>query len=184
MFGFRTIALVTGLTLGVAPFMSIASAEAGGRHHKRGHYTPPVSYVGWSSYNTYNPNYSYSRYNRYDRYRHSRGISKTGAAILGVGVGLLVASAIDNKARRIEEQNYRTRAPYPAPVVYAQTLSTPQMAPQMSAPQAQESACLQTREYQTTIIVGGAERHAYGTACLMPDGSWMMGQATPEPIFD
>ena len=28
------------------------------------------------------------------------------------------------------------------------------------------------REYQQTIIVGGQEQSAYGTACQQPDGSW------------
>jgi hypothetical protein len=34
------------------------------------------------------------------------------------------------------------------------------------------SSCLQEREYQTTVIVGGRNVDAYGTACLQPDGSW------------
>jgi len=37
------------------------------------------------------------------------------------------------------------------------------------------SSCLQEREYQTTVIVGGNEVDAYGTACLQPDGSWNRG---------
>lgn len=28
------------------------------------------------------------------------------------------------------------------------------------------------REYQQTVIIGGEERQAYGTACRQPDGSW------------
>ncbi len=28
------------------------------------------------------------------------------------------------------------------------------------------------REFQTTIVVGGREEDAYGTACQQPDGSW------------
>jgi hypothetical protein len=32
--------------------------------------------------------------------------------------------------------------------------------------------CLQAREYQTTVVVGGKNVPAYGTACLQPDGSW------------
>lgn len=28
------------------------------------------------------------------------------------------------------------------------------------------------REYQTTVMVGGAPQPAYGTACRMPDGTW------------
>jgi len=39
-------------------------------------------------------------------------------------------------------------------------------------------SCLQEREYQTTVIVGGREVDAYGTACLQPDGSWTRRPAT------
>lgn len=28
------------------------------------------------------------------------------------------------------------------------------------------------REYQQTVIIGGREQEAYGTACRQPDGSW------------
>jgi hypothetical protein len=43
------------------------------------------------------------------------------------------------------------------------------------------SSCLQEREYQTTVIVGGREVEAYGTACLQPDGSWLRGPAKLVP---
>jgi len=33
----------------------------------------------------------------------------------------------------------------------------------------QEEYC---REYQQTIVIGGKEEKAYGTACRQPDGSW------------
>lgn len=39
------------------------------------------------------------------------------------------------------------------------------------------STCLQEREYQTTVIVGGRAVDAYGTACLKPDGSWTRSPA-------
>lgn len=39
------------------------------------------------------------------------------------------------------------------------------------------STCLQEREYQTTVIVGGRAVDAYGTACLQPDGSWTRSPA-------
>ena len=32
------------------------------------------------------------------------------------------------------------------------------------------------REYQTTVIIDGREQRAYGTACLMPDGSWQRAE--------
>ena len=37
--------------------------------------------------------------------------------------------------------------------------------------------CLQQREYQTKIMVGGKQVNGYGTACLQPDGSWRYGTA-------
>ena len=30
----------------------------------------------------------------------------------------------------------------------------------------------QCREYHHTVVIGGREEEAYGTACLQPDGSW------------
>lgn len=44
-------------------------------------------------------------------------------------------------------------------------------------------SCLQTREYQTTVIVGGQEVDAYGTACLQPDGAWSRGPAKLPPQY-
>ncbi len=41
--------------------------------------------------------------------------------------------------------------------------------------------CLQEREYQTTVVIGGKEVAAYGTACLQPDGSWRRGAAKLVP---
>ena len=41
-------------------------------------------------------------------------------------------------------------------------------------------SCLQTREYQTHINIGGHRVPGYGTACLQADGSWKEGPAQPE----
>ena len=40
-----------------------------------------------------------------------------------------------------------------------------------------DHTCLQEREYQTRVLIGGKEVDAYGTACLQPDGSWRRGPA-------
>ena len=32
------------------------------------------------------------------------------------------------------------------------------------------------REYQTSVVIGGASRPAYGTACQQPDGTWRVVQ--------
>jgi len=41
-----------------------------------------------------------------------------------------------------------------------------------AAPRPSAADCLQVREYQTEIVVGGRTVPAYGDACLQPDGSW------------
>ncbi|MDG1859196.1 MAG: hypothetical protein P8I94_08835 [Emcibacteraceae bacterium] len=46
-----------------------------------------------------------------------------------------------------------------------------------------DNNCLQTREYTTTIEIGGEAVPAYGQACLQPDGSWMFGQPVAVPSF-
>ena len=51
----------------------------------------------------------------------------------------------------------------------------PPPAPAQAAPTAYrpaDASCLQVREYQTEIVVGGKSVPAYGSACLQPDGSW------------
>lgn len=56
---------------------------------------------------------------------------------------------------------------------------TPPSQPHYQSYQSYEpaSTCLQEREYQMRVIVGGKESQAYGTACLQPDGSWYRGPA-------
>lgn len=60
-----------------------------------------------------------------------------------------------------------------------QTYSEPSYTPPETRyqPVAPDPTCLQEREYQMTVIVGGKEAQAYGTACLQPDGSWYRGPA-------
>jgi hypothetical protein len=57
---------------------------------------------------------------------------------------------------------------------YPQTSTPP---PASGSYQYSGNSCLQEREYQTTVIVGGKEVNAYGTACLQPDGSWSRSPA-------
>ncbi len=43
------------------------------------------------------------------------------------------------------------------------------------------ASCLQQREYQTIVTVGGHDVDAYGTACPQADGSWLRGPAKLPP---
>jgi surface antigen len=156
----------------------MASAEAGGFHHRGYHYHRPPAY-------------------RYHDHHH--GGNALAAGVLGGIVGLVVGSAITSNQNsgpdrvvvreRVVEAPPTWRNPdvydrdygygnygsdsgwyQPVPVAQQQTVSV------------QDSAsCLQTREYQTHITVGGKDVEAYGTACLQPDGAWKFGAPTPEP---
>ncbi|MBT5072499.1 MAG: hypothetical protein HOJ34_00090 [Kordiimonadaceae bacterium] len=52
-----------------------------------------------------------------------------------------------------------------------------------AAAQQQDQNCLQSREYTTTIEIGGESVPAYGQACLQPDGSWKFGDPVAVPSF-
>jgi len=69
------------------------------------------------------------------------------------------------------------RPTYVAPQSYQPVTVYPSTSTVTYAPTPQGSACLQEREYQTKVIVGGRQVDAYGTACLQPDGSWSRGPA-------
>lgn len=90
----------------------------------------------------------------------------------------------------------RTRVVYverPAAPVYAQPQqpyygqqqqpAQPQYNYQPQQTAAQNSSCLQSREYQTTIEIGGESVPAYGQACLQQDGSWKFGDPIAAPSF-
>ena len=125
------------------------------RQHKRNHYS----------------NYRYKQYNRYKHYnRHSyyyKDDDSDEKLLVGLLVGGLIGYAINDA-----QDNDRDYDRYPP--------AQPAPAPQASVYTAEargRDTCLQEREYQTRVIVGGREVDAYGTACLQPDGSWTRGPA-------
>jgi len=89
--------------------------------------------------------------------------------LIGLLVGGLVGYAIGNQPPAPDYGGtlYSPATPQPQVEVYP--------APQYSY--GAGSTCLQEREYQTKVIVGGKQVDAYGTACLQPDGSWRRGPA-------
>lgn len=101
-------------------------------------------------------------YPRYDNHWHRRYNSNDDEKLI---YGLLVGGLFGYVIGNAQQQAPSYSAPaYVAPV-------TPSPAPEPA------STCLQEREYQMTVIVGGKEAQAYGTACLQPDGSWYRGPA-------
>jgi len=141
-------------------------AERSTRRERREHrssyyYGGGVRYPSWDRHHN-------RRHYGYRQGRHHRD----GNLALGIGLGLLTYQLIRSAEPRHQHtyvQQYTQPAP-PNTVVY------------VNRPQTQ-SSCLQEREYQTVVVIGGQERNAYGTACLQPDGSWKQGPAIVEPVF-
>jgi len=113
---------------------------------------------------------------------HHRGGGDAAHVLLGVGAGLLLYHSLDRAHERNRSHISRDR-------IYRQA-EPPRYAPRPSGNAAVPSgsavatSCMQTREYTTTITFDGREVDAYGTACLQPDGSWVMGAPQQVPDFD
>ncbi len=140
-----------------------------------------------SRYRHYNYNRHYDNdrryaHRRYDnrRYRHYRyggyHRGRHGNVALGILTGGLLFYALTSNNRRY--YNNRTIYVRERPI-YVQPTTRRWIA--RPRPRYAANSCLQTREYQTTITIGGQNVPAYGQSCLQPDGTWKLGPATPEP---
>ncbi len=136
-----------------------AGAWAGGDRHYRGD----------RDYGHSRGGHSYSHKHHHDRYparhhsrpkRHHR--SNDDELLIGLLVGGLVGYAVGNTQNQVDRYDVPRREPYPT-TRYDEVY--------------QHDTCLQEREYQTRVMVGGKQVEAYGTACLQPDGSWRRGPA-------
>jgi len=131
------------------------------------HYAGPGHYYP-RHYPQYNPAYGCSNcgkkhhHNNHDHDNDKLWIGLLGGGILGYGLGVY------QNSHSAEPDQYQqvANAP-PPPPEYANT--------------APANTCLQQREYNTKIMVGGKQVDGYGTACLQSDGSWRYGAAQPEP---
>jgi len=145
--------------LSAALLAGVTSAWAGGsRHHGHHHGHSRVSWgvsIGYPApwWPAYRPAYGYYPARGYGPgYAGSIGIGYgSGGHHSSWGVGLTLPLYLGPRY-----------APPPAAVL----TSTQPAANQPTAD------CLQVREYQTEIVVGGRTVPAYGDACLQPDGSW------------
>jgi len=135
------------------------SAWAGGsRHHRHYHGHSAVSWgvnIGYPApwWPAYRPAYGY-----YPAWGYAPGY----AGSIGIGYGS--GGYHDSWGIGLTLPLYL--GPRYAPPPAAVATSTRPVANQAQAD------CLQVREYQTEIVVGGRTVPAYGDACLQPDGSW------------
>jgi hypothetical protein len=165
MYTFRR-AFIIGALMVAAFLTGIGSAWAGGyRHHGPHHGYHAHSRFSFGLNYAYPPPYwrSHAYYPAYrPYYAPAYGPGWGGGAIsLGYGsgghhgswgVGLTLPLSFGPRY-----------APPPAPVAVPSVPSTAQQG---------SGECLQVREYQTEIVIGGKTVPAYGDACLQPDGSW------------
>lgn len=89
--------------------------------------------------------------------------------LIGLLVGGIAGYAIRNAHRK---NTYNTALGYPP-------TQAPAVHPAGGYPYSVDT-CLQEREYQTTVVVGGKNVPADVRACLQPDVSWRHGPATPD----
>jgi hypothetical protein len=66
---------------------------------------------------------------------------------------------------------------YPAPPpVYAAPVVNQPVDATATSPTFRDNSGRYCREFQSKVVVGGALRDSYGTACQQPDGSWQIVQ--------
>ncbi len=157
------------------------NAHNSSNHHNynRGHRSYNRGHSGYYYGNNYRRHHSYSYYPsfyyggyygghyRNHRGHHSNAGTYASLALLGATLGFIIHKSSKNRYQDdgySRQQNYVPRQPYQGG---------------NSSPQSQGgfdfSQCRDTRDYETTILIDGQEQVAYGTACMIEDGSWVAG---------
>jgi surface antigen len=116
------------------------------------------------------------------RYHH-HGHGDTGAAL---AAGLIFGAALGyalNDHRRDYRYDAYAYDPYYERRHHRLRYAPPRVVYAPATPAWSGGTCLQQREYQTRVTVGGREVEAYGPACLQPDGSWVRGPARLVPNY-
>lgn len=130
--------------------------------------------VGFVGVNRFN-NRGFVNNRNFNNFNRRNGLNGTGAAVLGVGAGLVTLALLNQSRQNQQPQTVIVQNTQPVNAV-------PQGNFNQNIAYNQASTCLQVREYQTTVIVGGTPQNAYGSACLQQDGSWLQGPAAASPF--
>ncbi|MGF1605485.1 MAG: hypothetical protein ACFB22_04035 [Rhodothalassiaceae bacterium] len=189
-------ALVGLMAMALVPLSVAAPAQAGGVkvYHGGVHVGGGVRFG--HRHRFHRPYWRHHR--RHFGYRYGRGFrhypygyrprgSRAGAVLFGLGAGILASEAI-RQSRQPDRVIIQERVVAPTDRSVFRSAPRPQpqdwqepVAPPRHEPGFAPGECLQIREYQTVVIVGGEEVDAYGDACLQPDGSWLRGPAKIDP---
>lgn len=178
----KTVKSIIISTVTAACLTLAGTANAGSSHnrgHGGGHSSAGHSYSYGGGHSSYGGH----------RSRHHGG---HGAAygLLGFGLGLMLYSAASQPRRGYS--TYGSTPYYGSDYGYERRRAEPyryEPAPVRTnvvnpLDTNASSSCLQTREYQMVVIIGGEEKNAYGTACLQADGSWLQGPPTVVPDYN
>jgi surface antigen len=94
-------------------------------------------------------------------------------AIVGGLFGAAVGDALDQRDRMLAQRNASWALEY-APSGTAEEWRNPDSGHggSFTPLRTYRDEGTYCREYQQTVVIGGEERRAYGTACRQPDGSW------------
>lgn len=154
--------LTTLIALSLATPAWAAGPYHGGSHHYR-------------AVPAYGGHYRHHRGHHYRGHRHHHDDS--GALVGGLLLGRLLGYAISESNR----PDYVVTTPaYPAPA-YTVVTPPPPVVVQSAEVDSELGECVMTREYTTVVRIDGRSHRAFGTRCLKPNGTWVLGRPKLEP---
>jgi surface antigen len=149
-----------------------APAWAGGPYYGGSYYyrPAPVYGGGYRHYDGYRDRDGYRHHRRHDH-------DNSGALVGGLLLGGLVGYALSESNR---PDYYVTTPAYPAPAYTVVPAPAPVVVQQAEVdPELGE--CVMTREYTTTVRIDGRQHRAFGTRCMKPNGTWVLGRPKLDP---
>lgn len=109
-----------------------------------------------------------------------RGTGRVVAVAIGTLAGALIGQGVGQSLDRADQQAMERNAQYSlehtrtnqaTTWVNPDTGNSGQIIPTRTYQTTEGQYC---REYTQTVIIGGREEQAYGTACRQPDGTWLI----------
>lgn len=116
-------------------------------------------------------------------YGHGYGGHYYGGSYYGGDAALALITGMIFGGLIAHYSNSRQQQSYPPQTTVAPRQSAPLTVQPQRIVHRKSSGCVMTREYTTTIKLDGKERQAYGTRCMKPDGSWVLGSPKLVPEF-
>jgi surface antigen len=196
------VAGATAISVALATAAPAFAGEKNSRHYRgndrysydygsRGYYD---NHGRWRAEDRYGYNRSYG-YGSYGRGSYGRGYHRDdNGTALGIGLGvvglaLVLGAMSSGKNKQRDERTERRDDRYDKDGWYRG--DSPRSddgrwnnpddgwasgsGSQTAYSQFSRNDCVQTREYQTRVTVGGRNREAYGTSCLLGNGQWLQG---------